>query len=184
ALRTMGAKYVSRSSNLAPLIRLLPRMQTSIIDAYLSPVLDDYLSEIQHVLADGSLMVMHSAGGLESRDAYHAKDSLLSGPAAGVKGVEAIGTLSGLRRLIGFDMGGTSTDVCRIDGQPDLAFEHKIGDATIFAPMLAIETVAAGGGSICGIRNGELYVGPESAGAHPGPACYGAGGPLTITDVN
>lgn len=184
ALRTMGAKYVSRSSNLAPLIRLLPRMQTSIIDAYLSPVLDDYLSEIQHMLADGSLMVMHSAGGLESRDSYHAKDSLLSGPAAGVKGVEAIGTLSGLRRLIGFDMGGTSTDVCRIDGQPDLAFEHKIGDATIFAPMLAIETVAAGGGSICGIRNRELYVGPESAGAHPGPACYGAGGPLTITDVN
>ncbi len=159
-------------------------MQTAIVDAYLSPVLDDYLSEIQQSLGNGSLRVMHSAGGLETRERYHAKDSLLSGPAAGVKGVEAIGVLSGKKRLIGFDMGGTSTDVCRIDGAPDLSFEHRIGDVTIFAPMLAIETVAAGGGSICGIKNGELFVGPESAGAHPGPACYGAGGPLTLTDVN
>jgi 5-oxoprolinase (ATP-hydrolysing) len=182
--RAQGFLHVSTSSALAPLIRLLPRMQTTIVDAYLSPVLDEYLSEVQRSLGEGALRVMHSAGGLESRDAYHAKDSLLSGPAAGVKGVEAIGILSGYKRLIGFDMGGTSTDVCRIDGSPDLAFEHRIGDVTIFAPMLAIETVAAGGGSICGIRNGELYVGPESAGAHPGPACYGAGGPLTITDVN
>jgi len=179
-----GFRHVSRSSALAPLIRLLPRMQTTIVDAYLSPILDDYLSEIQLSLGHGSLRVMHSAGGLDTRNAYHAKDSLLSGPAAGVKGVEAIGILSGFKRLIGFDMGGTSTDVCRIDGSPDLAFEHRIGDVTIFAPMLAIETVAAGGGSICGIKNGELFVGPESAGAHPGPACYGAGGPLTITDVN
>jgi len=188
ALRSMfeaaGHRHISTSADLAPLIRLLPRMQTAIVDAYLSPVLDDYLSDIQQSLGQGSLRVMHSAGGLETREAYRAKDSLLSGPAAGVKGVEAMGTLSGYRRLIGFDMGGTSTDVCRLDGSPDLSFEHRIGDATIFAPMLAIETVAAGGGSICGIRNGELYVGPESAGANPGPACYGAGGPLTITDVN
>ncbi len=181
---TEGHRHISTSADLAPLIRLLPRMQTAIVDAYLSPILDDYLSEIQKSLGQGSLRVMHSAGGLETREAYRAKDSLLSGPAAGVKGVEAIGTLSGYRRLIGFDMGGTSTDVCRLDGSPDLAFEHRIGDTIIFAPMLAIETVAAGGGSICGIRNGELFVGPESAGAHPGPACYGAGGPLTITDVN
>jgi 5-oxoprolinase (ATP-hydrolysing) len=183
-LEAGGYTHISSSSKLAPLMRLLPRMQTTIVDAYLSPVLDNYLNDIQHQLGEGQLRVMHSAGGLETRDAYHAKDSLLSGPAAGVKGVEAIGMLSGFRRVIGFDMGGTSTDVCRIDGSPDLAFEHKIGDATIFAPMLAIETVAAGGGSICGIKNGELFVGPESAGAHPGPACYGAGGPLTITDVN
>lgn len=182
--KALGFQHISISSALAPLIRLLPRMQTTIVDAYLSPIIDDYLSNIQRSLGEVSLEVMHSAGGLESRDAYHAKDSLLSGPAAGVKGVEAIGILSGYKHLIGFDMGGTSTDVCRIDGAPDLAFEHRIGDATIFAPMLAIETVAAGGGSICGIRNGELYVGPESAGANPGPACYGAGGPLTITDVN
>ncbi len=184
AFRGSGFHHISRSSQLAPLIRLLPRMQTAIVDAYLSPILDDYLSEIQHCLGDGTLRVMHSAGGLETRDRYFAKDSLLSGPAAGVKGVEAIGILSSKKRLIGFDMGGTSTDVCRIDGSPDLAFEHRIGDVTIFAPMLAIETVAAGGGSICGIKNGELFVGPESAGAHPGPACYGAGGPLTLTDVN
>jgi 5-oxoprolinase (ATP-hydrolysing) len=184
ALRDGGLRHVSCSSDLAPLIRLLPRVQTAVIDAYLSPVLDAYLREVAEAMPEGSLMVMHSAGGLESRNCYHAKDSLLSGPAAGVKGVEAIGALSGRRRLIGFDMGGTSTDVCRIDGRPDLAFEHRIGDATLFAPMLAIQTVAAGGGSICGIRHGELFVGPESAGAHPGPACYGAGGPLTLTDVN
>ena len=184
SLRRAGLRHVSCSSDLAPLIRLLPRVQTTVIDAYLSPVLEDYLHEVAAVMPAGSLMVMHSAGGLESRQEYHAKDSLLSGPAAGVKGVEAIGALSGRARLIGFDMGGTSTDVCRIDGRADLTFEHRIGDATLFAPMLAIETVAAGGGSICGIRHGELFVGPDSAGAQPGPACYGAGGPLTLTDVN
>jgi len=183
-LVSKGYTCVSRSSHLAPLIRLLPRMQTTIINAYLTPVLDTYLNEVNDAIGSNSLLVMHSAGGLESRDLYHPKDSLLSGPAAGVKGIEAIGNLSGFDKLIGFDMGGTSTDVCRVDGRPDLTFEHQIGDATIFAPMLAIETVAAGGGSLCGIRNGELYVGPESGGAHPGPACYGAGGALTLTDVN
>lgn len=183
-LKARGIRHISRSSRLAPLIRLLPRMQTSIIDAYLSPVLKHYLDEVSLALGEEALLVMHSAGGLEYRHDFHAKDSLLSGPAAGVKGVEAVGRHTGFTKTIGFDMGGTSTDVCRIDGRPDLRFEHTIGDATLFAPMLAIETVAAGGGSICGIKNGELFVGPESAGAFPGPACYGAGGPLTITDVN
>jgi 5-oxoprolinase (ATP-hydrolysing) len=184
ALSDGGMRHVSCSSDLAPLIRLLPRVQTAVIDAYLAPLMDAYLRDVADAMPQGALMVMHSAGGLESRNRYRAKDSLLSGPAAGVKGVQAIGALSGWQRLIGFDMGGTSTDVCRIDGRPDLAFEHRIGDATLFAPMLAIQTVAAGGGSICGIRHGELFVGPESAGAHPGPACYGAGGPMTLTDVN
>lgn len=183
-LASRGIHHISRSSKLAPLIRLLPRMQTSIIDSYLSPVLKHYLDEVSDAVGEDSLMLMHSAGGLEYRHDYFAKDSLLSGPAAGVKGVEAVGTLTGFTKTIGFDMGGTSTDVCRVDVRPDLRFEHTIGDATLFAPMLAIETVAAGGGSICGIKNGELFVGPESAGAFPGPACYGAGGPLTITDVN
>lgn len=184
ALRQRGIRYVSCSADLAPLIRLLPRVQTAVIDAYLAPVMDAYLADVAQSLPEDALMVMHSAGGLEHRRGYRAKDSLLSGPAAGVKGVEAIGARSDRQRLIGFDMGGTSTDVCRIDGRPDLAFEHQIGDATLFAPMLAIQTVAAGGGSICGVRHGELFVGPESAGAHPGPACYGAGGPMTLTDVN
>ncbi len=183
-LRGQGVEFVSESARLAPLIRLLPRMQTAIVDAYLSPVLDRYLNEVEAAVGQGRVLVMHSAGGLEEREDYRAKDSLLSGPAAGVKGVQAVGQMLGHERAIGFDMGGTSTDVCRVDGSPDMAFEHRIGDTTVFAPMLAIETVAAGGGSICGIRNGELFVGPESAGAHPGPACYGAGGPLTLTDVN
>ncbi len=184
ALRRDGIRYVSCSADLAPLIRLLPRVQTAVIDAYLAPVMDAYLRDVAEAMPEGALMVMHSAGGLERRSCYRAKDSLLSGPAAGVKGVEALGARSDRQQLIGFDMGGTSTDVCRIDGRPDLAFEHQIGDATLFAPMLALQTVAAGGGSICGIRHGELFVGPESAGAYPGPACYGAGGPMTLTDVN
>ena len=184
AVRELGFTYISTSSDLAPLIRLLPRTQTTIVDAYLAPILHEYLANVTQPLAEAPLLVMNSAGGLERPSEYRPKDSLLSGPAAGVKGVEAIGAWSERTRLISFDMGGTSTDVCRLDGKPELRFEHHIGDATVFTPLLAIETVAAGGGSICYLEHEELRVGPESAGAYPGPACYGAGGPLTITDVN
>jgi 5-oxoprolinase (ATP-hydrolysing) len=127
---------------------------------------------------------MTSAGGLVPRAAFRAKDSLLSGPAGGVVGAARAGRLSGLTRLIAFDMGGTSTDVSRFDGDYEYVFEHRVGGARLVAPALAIESVAAGGGSICAYGPRGLTVGPGSAGAHPGPACYGAGGPLTLTDVN
>jgi 5-oxoprolinase (ATP-hydrolysing) len=129
---------------------------------------------------------MTSAGGLVPSTDYRAKDSLLSGPAGGVVGVGVVGRQAGYERLIGFDMGGTSTDVCRVEaGERELVFEHTVGDATLFAPAVAVESVAAGGGSICRVDAlGNLTVGPESAGAHPGPACYGMGGPLTLTDIN
>ena len=132
----------------------------------------------------GTLLAMTSAGGLVRPESFHAKDSLLSGPAGGVVGAAEAGRRSGWERVIAFDMGGTSTDVARWDGDFDYQWEHRVGDVQLVAPALAIESVAAGGGSVCSLDANGLRVGPESAGAEPGPACYGAGGPLTITDVN
>jgi len=183
-LREAGFRHVSLSSDLAPLIKLLPRAETAVVDAYLSPVLEDYLIEVGAALAKGTLHVMTSAGGLVRAGSFHAKDSLLSGPAGGVVGAALSGRRSGFSRVIAFDMGGTSTDVARYDGDFEYLFEHRVGDASLVAPALAVESVAAGGGSICGFDGERLHVGPESAGAWPGPACYGAGGPLTLTDVN
>ena len=187
-LREAGFRYVSLSSHLAPLIKLVPRAETAVVDAYLSPILERYLAGVSEALGQGalhsSLHIMTSAGGLMRAGAFHAKDGLLSGPAGGVVGAARAGRQSGLSRLIAFDMGGTSTDVARWDGDFEYLFEHQVGDAHLVAPALAIESVAAGGGSICGFDGIQLKVGPESAGAWPGPACYGAGGPLTLTDVN
>ncbi len=182
-----GFERVSCSGDLSPVIRLLPRAQTAVTDAYLGPVIEQYLGNVRQQAGQESLRRLHvmtSAGGLQSPDRYHAKDSLLSGPAGGVVGSSTTARESGFERAIAFDMGGTSTDVSRFDGDYVYVFEHRVGNAQLLAPALAIETVAAGGGSICGYRNGQLFVGPESAGADPGPACYGAGGPLTVTDVN
>ena len=183
-LRDAGWQHVSVSSDLAAVIKVLPRAETTVVDAYLSPIMTRYLEGVERELGSGKLHVMTSAGGLVSRADYRAKDSLLSGPAGGVVGAAMAGRQTGFERIIGFDMGGTSTDVCRFDGDFDYKYEHRVGRARVIAPVLAIETVAAGGGSICGFNGDELFVGPESAGANPGPACYGAGGPLTITDVN
>jgi 5-oxoprolinase (ATP-hydrolysing) len=183
-LRNEGFPHVSLSSHLAPLIKLLPRAQTAVVDAYLSPILERYLAGVSGALGRGSLHVMTSAGGLVRAESFHAKDGLLSGPAGGVVGAALAGRRSGFARVIAFDMGGTSTDVARWDGDFEYLFEHRVGDAHLVAPALAIESVAAGGGSICGFDGFQLNVGPESAGAWPGPACYGAGGPLTLTDVN
>lgn len=183
-LRGCGFSYISLSSRLAPLIKLLPRAETAVVDAYLSPILNRYLSGVAGALAEGSLHVMTSAGGLVRAGSFQAKDALLSGPAGGVVGAALSGRRSGLDRVIAFDMGGTSTDVARYDGDFEYLFEHRVGDAHLVAPALAIESVAAGGGSICSYDGIQLRVGPESAGAWPGPACYGAGGPLTLTDVN
>ncbi len=181
-----GFTHVSVSSVLSPFIKLLPRAQTAVVNAYLAPIFDVYLGGIRSELPNDTadFHVMTSAGGLVKQSAFHAKDSLLSGPAGGVVGALHAGRAAGFSKIIAFDMGGTSTDVARCDDALDYVWEHTIGDAHLVAPALAIESVAAGGGSICYADRHGLHVGPQSAGAFPGPACYGAGGPLTITDVN
>lgn len=178
-----GFAHVARSSELAPAIRLLPRAQTAVVDGYLGPVIGDYLRRVGEVVAP-RLHVMTSAGGLVRPADFRAKDSLLSGPAGGVVGAARAGRISGFERVIAFDMGGTSTDVARYDGDFEYRWEHEVGGVRLMTPALAIESVAAGGGSVCTADADGLRVGPESAGATPGPACYGAGGPLTLTDVN
>ena len=184
-LTSCGFRHVSLSARLAPLIKLLPRAETAVVDAYLAPILKRYLDGVASALPQGSsLHVMTSAGGLVRAASFRAKDALLSGPAGGVVGAALSGRRSGCARVIAFDMGGTSTDVARWDGDFEYLFEHRVGAAYLVAPALAIESVAAGGGSICAFDGVQLGVGPESAGAWPGPACYGAGGPLTLTDVN
>ncbi len=183
-LRKIGFNFVSSSAALAPSISILPRATTAVVNAYLDPIISNYLSGIKEKLTDSHLKVMTSAGGLSDHQFFQPKDSLLSGPAGGVVGASIIGKQIGISKIIAFDMGGTSTDVSRYDNGFDYQFESKIGDATLLSPSLAIETVAAGGGSICDFDGFKLTVGPISAGAFPGPACYGCGGPLTITDVN
>ena len=176
--------YVSVSSELSQQIKFLPRAETTIVNTYLAPIIDKYIKNITHKLPDDSLQVMTSAGSLINATLFQPKDSLLSGPAGGIVGAATIGQLSGYSKILTFDMGGTSTDVARFDNDYDYKFDVSIGSATVFSPALNIETVAAGGGSICYFDGFKLCVGPESAGSTPGPACYGAGGPLTITDVN
>lgn len=184
-LLALGFSHVSTSAELAPLIKLLPRAETCVTNAYLQPVMQNFLDHIRDRIGEESrLLTMTSAGGLEPMASYCPKDSLLSGPAGGVSGAAAVAESLGFQRILTFDMGGTSTDVARYDGNFQYRFEQLVGDARLLSPALKIETVAAGGGSICQWKNGGLLVGPESAGADPGPACYGRGGPLTITDVN
>ncbi|HRR08079.1 MAG TPA: hydantoinase/oxoprolinase family protein [Rhodothermales bacterium] len=187
AFRDAGFRFVSASSALAPHIKLLFRTETTLINAYLDPLIRTYLSGILGKLSwdtTPNFRVMTSAGHLVRSDLFTAKDSLLSGPAGGVIGSARIARLCGENRLLTFDMGGTSTDVSRYDNGFDYRMETQIGDVRLLSPSLAIETVAAGGGSVCGFDGFRLTVGPKSAGAYPGPACYGAGGPLTITDIN
>jgi 5-oxoprolinase (ATP-hydrolysing) len=182
-----GFRTIKASAPLAPLIRLLPRAQTTVVDAYLSPIIEETIRQVRQGIGEGSLKSLHlmtSAGGLTRDSRFHAKDSLLSGPAGGVVAIATAARDVGIQKVIGFDMGGTSTDVARWDGEYSYVFEHRISDAMLVAPAMAIESVAAGGGSICKFEEGRLQVGPESGGAQPGPACYGAGGPLTITDIN
>jgi len=183
-LRATGIRSLSLSHRISPLIKIQNRADTTVVNAYLSPVIEDYVKDICQNIGTGQFQIMTSAGGLVQADNFFPKDSLLSGPAGGVAGALAIGRQSGYEKLITFDMGGTSTDVSRVDRSFDYRYELEVGDARINSPAIAIETVAAGGGSICGFDGYKLTVGPASAGAYPGPACYGAGGPLTITDVN
>lgn len=182
--RQNGAKYISTSSALFPFSHYLRRTQTAVVNAYLDPILDHYLTSINQTLNQGDLKVMKSTGSLAAVDGFKAKDSLLSGPAGGMVAATNLARRLGFSKTLTFDMGGTSTDVARIDGEPELKYITDIDGIEFHNPTLAIETVAAGGGSVCWFDGFTLQVGPESAGASPGPACYGAGGPLTITDVN
>jgi 5-oxoprolinase (ATP-hydrolysing) len=184
-LRKAGFTHISLSSDLAPFIKVLPRAETALVNAYLAPVIDTYLGGVTDALMkDTTLHVMTSTGGLVGESAFHPKDSLLSGPAGGIVGAARAGEQAGYTKIIAFDMGGTSTDVARYDGAFDYVWEHTIGDAHLAAPALAIESVAAGRRNDLQRQSARLKAGPESAGASPGPACYGAGGPLTITDIN
>ncbi len=182
-LRARGFRFVSCSHELSPLIRILPRAETAVVDACLSPVMHSYLDRVTKP-AGGRVRIMTSAGGLVTRQAFSPRDSLLSGPAGGVVGAVAAGRQAAMEKVISFDMGGTSTDVAHFAGDFEYAFERRVGTARLAGPSLKIETVASGGGSICWFDGDSLRVGPESAGAAPGPACYGGGGPLTLTDAH
>jgi 5-oxoprolinase (ATP-hydrolysing) len=184
ALLKSGFNFVSVSHRLSNQIKIVPRAETTVVNAYLSPIIKNYLSNIQQGMSSSDLKIMTSSGGLSDATSFYPKDSLLSGPAGGVVGAATVAKLSGIDKLITFDMGGTSTDVSLYNQRYDYRYESKVGQAKILSPSLAIETIAAGGGSICDYDGYKLTVGPHSAGASPGPACYGAGGPLTITDVN
>ncbi|WP_234036100.1 hydantoinase B/oxoprolinase family protein [Porphyrobacter sp. YT40] len=183
--RELGFAQVSVSHEVAPLIRLIPRGDTTVVDAYLSPVLRRYTDRLTASLpATGALRFMQSNGGLAEVGAFRGKDAILSGPAGGVVGMVAACAPLGHTRLIGFDMGGTSTDVAHYAGEVELTGDSVVAGVRVAAPMMQIHTVAAGGGSICRFDGSRFRVGPESAGADPGPACYRKGGPLTVTDCN
>ena len=182
--REAGFAQVSVSHEVAPLVKLVPRGDTAVADAYLSPVLRRYVEGVAAELGDVPLLFMQSNGGLTGAAGFRGKDAVLSGPAGGIIGMVETGRTAGHDRLIGFDMGGTSTDVSHYAGHFERTHETEVAGVRLRAPMLAIHTVAAGGGSICSFDGERLRVGPESAGAVPGPAAYGNGGPLTVTDCN
>jgi len=183
--RAVGFTQVSLSHEVSPLIKLVGRGDTTVVDAYLSPILRRYVAQVGDALGgEGQLMFMQSNGGLTDAALFQGKDSILSGPAGGVVGMVRTAQSAGFDRLIGFDMGGTSTDVCHFAGTYERSFETEVAGVRMRAPMMSIHTVAAGGGSILSFRQGRLQVGPESAGADPGPAAYRRGGPLTVTDCN
>jgi len=185
--REIGFEEVSVSHELSPLVRYVARGDTTVLNAYLAPPLKRYVGGLQRELRNldprGRLELMQSNGGLAAVESFHAVSSVLSGPAGGLIGMGWVGRRLGITRLIGFDMGGTSTDVSLIDGELPRRFEHVIAGVRLQQPMLDVHTIAAGGGSIVSFSDGRFAVGPASAGSDPGPACYGRGGPLTLTDV-
>ena len=179
-----GFAQVSASHAVSPLLRLVPRGDTTVVDAYLSPILRRYVDQVAAELEGVRLFFMQSNGGLAEARRFQGKDAILSGPAGGIVGAARTAGMAGLDRIIGFDMGGTSTDVALYDGAFERAFETEVAGVRMRAPMMAINTVAAGGGSILHYDGARVRVGPDSAGANPGPACYRRGGPLTVTDAN
>ncbi len=191
--RTIGYTQVSTSHEVSPLMKLVSRGDTTVVDAYLSPILRRYVGEVERDLlgpsrppsAEGPrLQFMQSSGGLTDAHRFQGKDAILSGPAGGIVGAVQVSRQAGFDRIIGFDMGGTSTDVTHYAGEYERAFVTEVAGVRLRAPMMRIHTVAAGGGSICTFDGARFRVGPQSAGANPGPACYRRGGPLTVTDCN
>lgn len=179
-----GFSQVSLSSEVSPLMKLVPRGDTAVVDAYLSPVLRRYVRRVADDLAGVRLMFMQSNGGLAEAGQFRGKDAVLSGPAGGIVGMARMSQLAGHDRVIGFDMGGTSTDVSHFAGEYERVFTTQLAGVRLRAPMLDIHTVAAGGGSVLHFDGSRYRVGPDSAGAEPGPACYRGGGPLAVTDAN
>ncbi|BCH28909.1 5-oxoprolinase [Mesorhizobium sp. L-8-10] len=187
--RQQGFEQVSLSHEVSPLIKLVSRGDTTVVDAYLSPILRRYVGQVGDALGTDhggckTLMFMQSNGGLTDAALFQGKDAILSGPAGGVVGMVRTAQEAGFGKLIGFDMGGTSTDVCHFAGEYERSFETEVAGVRMRAPMMSIHTVAAGGGSILSYRQGRMQVGPESAGANPGPASYRRDGPLAVTDCN
>ncbi len=182
--RRVGFTQVSQSHSTTPLMKLVSRGDTTVVDAYLSPILDRYVDRVARELRGVRLMFMQSNGGLTDARTFRGKDSILSGPAGGIVGMAKTSAAAGFDRVIGFDMGGTSTDVSHYAGEYERQYETQVAGVRMRAPMLAIHTVAAGGGSILHFDSGRYQVGPESAGANPGPVAYRRGGPLTVTDAN
>jgi 5-oxoprolinase (ATP-hydrolysing) len=187
--RDIGFPQISVSHDVSPLMKLISRGDTTVVDAYLSPILSKYVNEVAEELQGldqhgGRLMFMQSNGGLTESGFFQGKDAILSGPAGGVVGMARVSEIAGFEKVIGFDMGGTSTDVSHYDGEFEKAFETHVAGVRIRAPMMLIHTVAAGGGSILNFDGARYRIGPDSAGAFPGPASYRNGGPLTVTDCN
>ena len=182
--REIGFTQVSVSHRVSPLVRFVARGDTTVVDAYLSPVLRRYVEQVAAAMQGVRLQFMQSNGGLTDAHAFQGKDSILSGPAGGIVGMARVSAAAGFDRVIGFDMGGTSTDVSHFAGEFEREFETLVAGVRMRAPMMSIHTVAAGGGSILHFDGARMRVGPDSAGADPGPACYRRGGPLTVTDAN
>src|SRR5438309_537682 len=186
--RAIGYSQVSASHEVSPLMKLVSRGDTTVVDAYLSPILRRYVNDVEGQLGGSGegihLQFMQSSGGLTDAHLFQGKDAILSGPAGGIVGAVEVSRLAGFDRIIGFDMGGTSTDVTHWAGEYERAFVTEVAGVRLRAPMMRIHTVAAGGGSICWFDGSRFRVGPESAGANPGPAAYRRGGPLTVTDCN
>ncbi|MFB6613017.1 hydantoinase B/oxoprolinase family protein [Streptomyces sp. NPDC056367] len=180
----IGFPQISLSSEVSPLVRLVPRGDTAVVDAYLSPVLRRYVEQVAGQMGGVRLMFMQSNGGLAQAGHFRGKDAILSGPAGGIVGMARLSQLAGFDKVIGFDMGGTSTDVSHFAGTYERVSTSPVAGVRLQAPMLDIHTVAAGGGSILHFDGSRYRVGPDSAGASPGPACYRAQGPLTVTDAN
>ena len=187
--KAIGFTQISVSHRVSPLMKLVSRGDTTVVDAYLSPILRRYVDQVAVELGSSSssgpkLMFMQSNGGLTDAQLFQGKDAILSGPAGGVVGMVKTAAMGGFTKLIGFDMGGTSTDVAHYNGEFERSFETMVAGVRMRAPMMHIHTVAAGGGSILNFDGARYRVGPESAGANPGPACYRRGGPLAVTDCN
>lgn len=182
--REIGFTQVSASHEVSPLIKFVSRGDTTVVDAYLSPILRRYVGQVAAELPGVPLLFMQSSGGLARADRFRGKDAILSGPAGGIVGMARSSQRAGFDKVIGFDMGGTSTDVSHFAGEFEREFETQVAGVRMRAPMMRIHTVAAGGGSILHFDGARLRVGPDSAGANPGPACYRRGGPLAVTDCN